>query len=108
MMSWLCAASGIGFVYAHLVRCQDDETPLRECAVIVSFGVVLAVMVFCAGNFSGGGKNRVYAVQSSVQEEEAGADSSEEVKAGLMGIVDSVGCMEHTPGNFLCQRPEQL
>ena len=97
MMSWICALlQELACLFTRtLVRAvRMTKRRYRECAVIVSFGVVLAVMVFCAGNFSGGGKNRVYAVQSSVQEEEAGADSSEEVKAGLMGIVDSVGCME--------------
>ena len=70
----LCAASGIGLFTRTLVRLSGmTKRRYRECAVIVSFGVVLAVMVFCAGNFSGGGKRQGYAVQSSVQEEEAGS-----------------------------------
>lgn len=97
MMRWICALlQRLAYLFmCTLVRAVSmTKRRCRECAVLVSFGVVLAIVVFCAGNFSGGGKNRVYAVQSSVQEEDAEADSSSDVKAGLMGIVDSVGCME--------------
>ena len=67
----------------------------RECTVIVSGGIALAVIILCASGFSGGGKNKVYAVESS-----AGSGSSvegtadEEIGAGLMGIVDSMDCLE--------------
>ena len=97
MMRWICALlQRLAYLFmCTLVRAVSmTKRRYRECAVLVSFGVVLDIVVFCAGNFSGGGKNRVYAVQSSVQEEDAEADSSSDVKAGLMGIVDSVGCME--------------
>ncbi len=68
----------------------------RECAVFIAGGVVLAAVVMCASGFAGGGKNKVYAVQSSASDrpldEEDALDG--ELQAGLMGIVDSVGCME--------------
>lgn len=70
----------------------------RECTVFAMGGVVLAVVVLCASGFAGGGKNRVYAVQSSAGAKsldgEEGEMPSGELQAGLMGIVDSVGCMQ--------------
>lgn len=67
----------------------------RECSVIASGCVVLAVIVLCASGFSGGGKSKVYAVQSSAEENDQEGDQTVgELKAGLMGIVDSVSCME--------------
>lgn len=77
--------------------CAADMTKrrYRECTVIAVGGVVLAVSVFCAGGFARGGKNKVYAVQSSGQEHgREGTVLSGELQAGLMGLVDSVGCME--------------
>ena len=69
----------------------------RECAVFAAGGIVLAVVVLCASGFAGGGKNKVYAVQNSSgsgSREAEGEMPSGELQAGLMGIVDSVGCME--------------
>ena len=57
MMSWICALlQELACLFTRtLVRAvRMTKRRYRECAVIVSFGVVLAVMVFCAGNFSGG------------------------------------------------------
>lgn len=67
----------------------------RECAVIASGGIILVVAVLCVNSFAGGGKNKVYAVQSPDKENEReGEMPSIELKAGLMGLVDSVSCME--------------
>ena len=65
MMRWICALlQRLAYLFmCTLVRAVSmTKRRYRECAVLVSFGVVLAIVVFCAGNFSGGGKNRVYAV----------------------------------------------
>ena len=59
--------------------------------------VVVAVLVFTAGSFTGGGKNQVYAVKASRNAEEAGEGEDvkeEELQAGLMGIVASVNKLE--------------
>ena len=44
----------------------------RNCAVLMTGTVVVAVLVFTAGSFTGGGKNQVYAVKASRNAEEAG------------------------------------
>ena len=65
----------------------------RNCAVLMTGTVVVAVLVFTAGSFTGGGKNQVYAVKASRNAEEAGEGEDvkeEELQAGLMGIVASV------------------
>ena len=62
----------------------------RNCAVLMTGTVVVAVLVFTAGSFTGGGKNQVYAVKASRNAEEAGEGEDvkeEELQAGLMGIV---------------------
>lgn len=68
----------------------------REYAVFIAGGVVLAAVVMCASGFAGGGKNKVYAVQSSASDGPSEEEDAVygELQAGLMGIVDSVGCME--------------
>ena len=68
----------------------------RNCAVLMT-GTVVAVLVFTAGSFTGGGKNQVYAVKASRNAEEAGEGEDvkeEELQAGLMGIVASVNKLE--------------
>ena len=69
----------------------------RNCAVLMTGTVVVAVLVFTAGSFTGGGKNQVYAVKASRNAEEAGEGEDvkeEELQAGLMGIVASVNKLE--------------
>ena len=69
----------------------------RNCAVLMTGTVVVAVLVFTAGSFTGGGKNQVYAVKASRNAEEAGEGEDvkeEELQAGLMGIVASVNNLE--------------
>lgn len=69
----------------------------RNCAVLMTSTVVVAVLVFTAGSFTGGGKNQVYAVKASRNAEEAGEGEDvkeEELQAGLMGIVASVNKLE--------------
>lgn len=69
----------------------------RNCAVLMAGTVVVAVLVFAAGSFTGGGKNQVYAVKASRNAEEAGEGEDvkeEELQAGLMGIVASVNKLE--------------
>lgn len=69
----------------------------RNCAVFMTGTVVVAVLVFTAGSFTGGGKNQVYAVKASRNAEEAGEGEDvkeEELQAGLMGIVASVNKLE--------------
>ena len=69
----------------------------RTCAVLMTGTVVVAVLVFTAGSFTGGGKNQVYAVKASRNAEEAGEGEDvkeEELQAGLMGIVASVNKLE--------------
>ena len=69
----------------------------RNCAVLMPGTVVVAVLVFTAGSFTGGGKNQVYAVKASRNAEEAGEGEDvkeEELQAGLMGIVASVNKLE--------------
>lgn len=69
----------------------------RNCAVLMTDTVVVAVLVFTAGSFTGGGKNQVYAVKASRNAEEAGEGEDvkeEELQAGLMGIVASVNKLE--------------
>ena len=69
----------------------------RNCAVLMAGTVVVAVLVFTAGSFTGGGKNQVYAVKASRNAEEAGEGEDvkeEELQAGLMGIVASVNKLE--------------
>ena len=69
----------------------------RICAVLMTGTVVVAVLVFTAGSFTGGGKNQVYAVKASRNAEEAGEGEDvkeEELQAGLMGIVASVNKLE--------------
>ena len=69
----------------------------RNCAVLMAGTVVVAVLVFTAGSFNGGGKNQVYAVKASRNAEEAGEGEDvkeEELQAGLMGIVASVNKLE--------------
>ena len=64
----------------------------RNCAVLMTGTVVVAVLVF-----TGGGKNQVYAVKASRNAEEAGEGEDvkeEELQAGLMGIVASVNKLE--------------
>lgn len=70
----------------------------RNCAVLVSGVAIIAIVAMCATGFNAGGKNKVYAVQSS-DEKHAGQESQEEpeaskLQAGLMGIVSSVNSME--------------
>lgn len=69
----------------------------RNSAVLMTGTVVVAVLVFTAGSFTGGGKNQVYAVKASRNAEEAGEGEDvkeEELQAGLMGIVASVNKLE--------------
>lgn len=69
----------------------------RNCAVLMTGTVVVVVLVFTAGSFTGGGKNQVYAVKASRNAEEAGEGEDvkeEELQAGLMGIVASVNKLE--------------
>lgn len=69
----------------------------RNCTVLMTGTVVVAVLVFTAGSFTGGGKNQVYAVKASRNAEEAGEGEDvkeEELQAGLMGIVASVNKLE--------------
>ena len=69
----------------------------RNCAVLMTGTGVVAVLVFTAGSFTGGGKNQVYAVKASRNAEEAGEGEDvkeEELQAGLMGIVASVNKLE--------------
>ena len=69
----------------------------RNYAVLMTGTVVVAVLVFTAGSFTGGGKNQVYAVKASRNAEEAGEGEDvkeEELQAGLMGIVASVNKLE--------------
>lgn len=69
----------------------------RNCAVLMTGTVVVSVLVFTAGSFTGGGKNQVYAVKASRNAEEAGEGEDvkeEELQAGLMGIVASVNKLE--------------
>lgn len=69
----------------------------RNCAVLMTGTAVVAVLVFTAGSFTGGGKNQVYAVKASRNAEEAGEGEDvkeEELQAGLMGIVASVNKLE--------------
>lgn len=69
----------------------------RNCAVLMTGTVVVGVLVFTAGSFTGGGKNQVYAVKASRNAEEAGEGEDvkeEELQAGLMGIVASVNKLE--------------
>ena len=69
----------------------------RNCEVLMTGTVVVAVLVFTAGSFTGGGKNQVYAVKASRNAEEAGEGEDvkeEELQAGLMGIVASVNKLE--------------
>ena len=69
----------------------------RNCAVLMTCTVVVALLVFTAGSFTGGGKNQVYAVKASRNAEEAGEGEDvkeEELQAGLMGIVASVNKLE--------------
>lgn len=69
----------------------------RNCAVLMTGTVGVAVLVFTAGSFTGGGKNQVYAVKASRNAEEAGEGEDvkeEELQAGLMGIVASVNKLE--------------
>ena len=71
----------------------------RNCAVLMTGTVVVAVLVFTAGSFTGGGKNQVYAVKASRNAEEAGEGEDvkeEELQAGLMGIVASVNKLKRT------------
>ena len=69
----------------------------RECAIIVAGIAVLAVVVLGAAGFSGGGKNKVYAVQNSKDKEAESGDEENipnELQAGLMGVVNSVTSLE--------------
>ena len=81
----------------------------RNCAVLMTGTVVVAVLVFTAGSFTGGGKNQVYAVKASRNAEEAGEGEDvkeEELQAGLMGIVASEVrggvCKKHRKHRLLC------
>ena len=70
----------------------------REAMVFGMVIVLLAVVMIGTSGFTGGGKNKVYAIQSPNEDELSdgmeGAMPSGELQAGLMGIVSSVGCME--------------
>ena len=60
----------------------------RNCAVLMTGTVVVAVLVFTAGSFTGGGKNQVYAVKASRNAEEAG--EGEDVKEEELQAADGV------------------
>lgn len=83
------------FFKTFLNRALNKQT-YRNCAVLMTGAVIVAILVFAAGSFSGGGKNKVYAVKTSVKSE--GSDEEElqegELQAGLMGIVASVNKLE--------------
>ena len=61
----------------------------RNCAVLMTGTVVVAVLVFTAGSFTGGGKNQVYAVKASRNAEEAG--EGEDVKEEELQDIHSKG-----------------
>lgn len=85
-----------GFIKVFFSRALSKQT-YRNCAVLMSGAVVVAVLSFAAGTFSGGGKNQVYAVKTSKSEElqDGEEDVQEgELQAGLMGIVASVNKLE--------------
>lgn len=69
----------------------------HNLAVLAAGAAIVTVLVFAAGSFSGGGKNQVYAVKTSVKEKHEGEDTHTpegELQAGLMGIVASVNKLE--------------
>lgn len=83
----------IAGTFAYIVSLTKKRH--RECTVIVSGGIALAVIVLCASGFSGGGKNKVYAVGNSAKAGSYPTETvDEEIGAGLMGIVDSMDCLE--------------
>lgn len=85
-----------GFIKVFFSHALSKQT-YRNCAVLMSGAVVVAVLSFAAGTFSGGGKNQVYAVKTSKSEElqDGEEDVQEgELQAGLMGIVASVNKLE--------------
>lgn len=85
-----------GFIKVFFSRAISKQT-YRNCAVLMSGAVVVAVLTFAAGFFSGGGKNQVYAVKTSKSEELQDDEedvSTGELQAGLMGIVASVNKLE--------------
>lgn len=84
------------FIKVFFSRALNKQT-YRNCAVLMTGSLVVAVLIFGAGSFSGGGKNQVYAVKTSKNEELQGEDEDVqegELQAGLMGIVASVNKLE--------------
>ena len=69
----------------------------RNCAVLMTGTVVVAVLVFTAGSFTGGGKNQVYAVKASRNAEEAGEGEGR----GASGRFDGNCCQRKQAGSVL-------
>lgn len=80
----------------NLIKKTLTKRTYRECAVIAAGIAIFAVVVLTAASFSGGGKNKVYAVQNSDEEAESGEEEKppNELQAGLMGVVNSVNSLE--------------
>ena len=94
-MQWIQAVFGKANNFIRALTKRD----YRNYAIIVSGVAVVAVVSLCASGFSGGGKNKVYAVQSlEVKYSDGEAEDEElsgsELQAGLMGIVSGVNSLE--------------
>lgn len=66
----------------------------RGSAVILACMTVVAAVSLLISGFSDSGKNKVYAVQASCDEQNGGIVTECGVQAGLMGIVNSINSME--------------